>query len=100
MYLMEYDATKGLVKEAKLPAKKRNKLPDSDFALVYVDQYGDKVRKYPINDEAHVRAAARMFPKGVPLKYKKEVANKILHRAHKYDIDTSGWNSINTAVGK
>lgn len=100
MYLMEYDATKGLVQEAKLPAKKRNKLPDSDFALVYVDQYGDKVRKYPINDEAHVRAAARMFPKGVPLKYKKEVANKILHRAHKYDIDTSGWNSINAAVGK
>ena len=100
MYLMEYDATKGLVQEAKLPAKKRNKLPDSDFALVYVDQYGDKVRKYPINDEAHVRAAARMFPKGVPLKYKKEVANKILHRAHKYDIDTSGWKSINAAVGK
>lgn len=100
MYIMEYDVTKETVQEAKLPAKKRNKLDDSDFALVYVDEYGDKVRKYPIHDEAHVRAAARMFPRGVPLKYKKQVANKILRRAHEYDIDTSGWNSVNHAAGK
>lgn len=88
------------VQEAKLPAKKRNKLDDSDFALVYVDAYGDKIRKYPINDEAHVRAAARMFPRGVPLKYRSEVAGKILHRAHKFGIDTSGWNSVNAAHKK
>ena len=100
MYIMEYDVTKETVQEAKLPAKKRNKLDDSDFALVYVDEYGDKVRKYPVHDEAHVRAAARMFPRGVPLKYKKQVANKILRRAHEYDIDTSGWNSVNHAAGK
>ena len=100
MYVMEYDATKETVQEAKLPAKKRNKLDDSDFALVYVDAYGDKIRKYPINDEAHVRAAARMFPRGVPLKYRSEVAGKILHRAHKFGIDTSGWNSVNAAHKK
>lgn len=100
MYIMEYDTTKETVQEAKLPAKKRNKLDDSDFALVYVDAYGDKIRKYPINDEAHVRAAARMFPRGVPLKYRSEVAGKILHRAHKFGIDTSGWNSVNAAHKK
>ena len=100
MYIMEYDTTKETVQEAKLPAKKRNKLDDSDFALVYTDEYGEKVRKYPVHDEAHVRAAARMFPRGVPLKYRKQVANKILRRAHEYDIDTSGWNSVNAAAGK
>ena len=89
-----------ITQESKLPAKKRNKLDDSDFALVYVDAYGDKIRKYPINDEAHVRAAARMFPRGVPLKYRSEVAGKILHRAHKFGIDTSGWNSVNAAHKK
>ena len=100
MYLMEYDTTKETVQEAKLPAKKRNKLDDSDFALVYTDEYGEKVRKYPVHDEAHVRAAARMFPRGVPLKYRKQTANKILRRAHEYNIDTSGWNSVNHAAGK
>lgn len=100
MYNMGYDVTTETVQEAKLPAKKRNKLDDSDFALVYVDAYGDKIRKYPINDEAHVRAAARMFPRGVPLKYRSEVAGKILHRAHKFGIDTSGWNSVNAAHKK
>lgn len=89
-----------ITQESKLPAKKRNKLDDSDFALVYVDAYGEKIRKYPINDEAHVRAAARMFPRGVPLKYRSEVAGKILHRAHKFGIDTSGWNSVNAAHKK
>ncbi len=83
------------IQEAKLPSKKRNKLPDSDFALVYTDANGKKIRKYPIHDEAHCRAAAHMFPRGVPLKYKAEVARKILRRAHKFGIDTSGWKNLN-----
>lgn len=84
--------------EAKMNSKKRNELADSDFALVYTDGNGNKVRKYPINDEAHVKAAARMFPRGVPNKYRKEVAGKILRRAHKFGIDTEGWKSLNNAV--
>ena len=84
--------------EAKMKAKTRKELDDSDFALVYKDASGNKVRKYPINDEAHVKAAARMFPRGVPNKYRKEVAGKILRRAHKFGIDTEGWKSLNNAV--
>lgn len=84
--------------EAKLKSKARNELDDSDFALVYKDASGNKIRKYPINDEAHVKAAARMFPRGVPNKYRKEVAGKILRRAHKFGIDTEGWKSLNNAV--
>lgn len=83
--------------EAKLKSKARKELNDSDFALVYKDASGEKIRKYPINDEAHVKAAARMFPRGVPNKYRKEVAGKILRRAHKFGIDTEGWKSLNNA---
>lgn len=86
--------------EAKMKAKTRKELDDSDFALVYKDASGNKIRKYPINDEAHVKAAARMFPRGVPNKYRKEVAGKILRRAHKFGIDTSGWKSLNAANEK
>lgn len=86
--------------EAKMKAKTRKELDDSDFALVYKDASGEKIRKYPINDEAHVKAAARMFPRGVPNKYRKEVAGKILRRAHKFGIDTSGWKSLNAANEK
>jgi hypothetical protein len=83
-----------------MSSKTRNNLDDSDFALVYTESTGKKIRKYPINDEAHVKAAARMFPKGVPNKYRKEVAGKILRRAHKFGIDTSGWKSLNEANDK
>ena len=86
--------------EAKLKSKARKELDDSDFALVYKDASGNKIRKYPINDEAHVKAAARMFPRGVPNKYRKEVAGKILRRAHKFGIDTEGWKSLNNAANK
>lgn len=81
----------GYIQEAKLPTSKRNKLPDSDFALVYTDANGKKIRKYPVYDKAHVEAAARMFPRGIPLKYQKQVAKRILREAHSYDIDTSEW---------
>jgi hypothetical protein len=84
------------IQEAKLPAKKRKELPDSDFALVYTDKRtGKKVRKYPVHDKEHVESAARMFPRGVPLKYQGEVARKILRRAHEFGIDTSGWKNLN-----
>lgn len=84
-----------MVQEAKLPSKKRKALDDSEFALVYTDANGKKIRKYPIYDKAHCKAAARMFPRGVPLKYQSKVARKILRRAHKFGIDTSGWKNLN-----
>ena len=89
-----------VVQESKLPSSKRKKLKDSDFALVYTDGNGKKVRKYPVHDEDHVRAAAKMFPRGVPMKYKKQVALKILRKAHEFGIDTEGWNSVNACKGK
>lgn len=96
---MAEPVTEAFFKEAYLKAKERNELKDSDFALVYKDdRSGKTIRKYPIHDEAHVKAAAKMFPRGVPDEYKEKVAKKILRAAHSYDIDTSGWNSVNKAA--
>lgn len=96
---MAEPVTEAFFKEAYLKAKDRNALDDSDFALVYKDdRSGKTIRKYPIHDEAHVKAAAKMFPRGVPDEYKEKVAKKILRAAHSYDIDTSGWNSVNKAA--
>lgn len=90
-----------LVQEgAKLSAKDRNKLPNSAFALVYKDATGKTIRKYPVHKKENVVSAGHLFPRGVPLKYRKQVANRILREAHGYGIDTSGWNSVNAAAGK
>ena len=88
------------VQEAALTSKKRNSLKDSDFALVYTDEKGKKIRKYPVNDEAHVKSAAHFFPKGVPEKYRGQVARRILREARKYKLDTSGWKNVNKAKDK
>jgi hypothetical protein len=45
------------VSKAVLTTAGEKKLSDSDFALVYTDENGKKVRKYPIHDKAHVRNA-------------------------------------------
>lgn len=45
------------ISKKKLTAAAENKLSDEDFALVYTDKSGKKVRKYPIHDKAHVRSA-------------------------------------------
>ena len=97
---LEYNDKDFIIQESKLDSKKRNELKDSDFALVYTDSNGKKIRKYPVHDEDHVRAAAKMFPRGVPMKYKKQVAHKILRKAHEFGIDTDGWNSVNAYKGK
>lgn len=53
--------------KAKLTASAENALSDSDFALV-VMRGGVKVRKYPIHDKSHIRAAlsraAQMMKRG------------------------------------
>lgn len=55
------------VTKAVLTAASESKLPDDDFALV-VERGGQKIRKYPIHDKAHVRKAltraAQMMKEG------------------------------------
>jgi hypothetical protein len=64
--------------EAKLPSDKRNKLDDKQFGI-------PSKRKYPLNDEAHVRAAVRMFNHVHP-EDEKTLARNIVKAIKKYNI--------------
>lgn len=72
---------------SKLNTKDRNALSDDDFAVV-VKKNGKKIRKFPIHDEAHVRAALRLLPRAKETLSKlgvniTTVKRKILARAKK-----------------
>ena len=77
---------------AKMKAKKRNDLPDEMFGL-------PEQRKYPLNDEAHVKAAVRLFGK-CPDEDKPRLARNILRRAKELNMDSSGWKVVNAWAQK
>lgn len=66
------------VNESTLPSKERNKLDDDVFGI-------PSLRKYPLNDKAHVLAAIRMF-NYVDRKHEKELAHNIIAAMKKYKI--------------
>lgn len=66
------------VNESTLPSKERNKLDDDVFGI-------PSLRKYPLNDKAHVLAAIRMFNR-VDRKHEKELAHNIIAAMEKYKI--------------
>lgn len=81
-----------IVQEAKLSTKERNKLDDSEFGI-------PELRKYPLTDKKHVRSAVSYFHKA-PRKYKVKLAKRILRAAHKYNMDTKDWDTINEYAHK
>ena len=80
------EETKDFVTKAVLTSSKRNSLPDSAFAFVVV-RNGKKIRKYPIHDKAHIRAAlsygAKMMAKGGPDGADAKTAMPKIHAAAK-----------------
>lgn len=79
-----------LFMESKLSNNKRDKLKDSEFGIP------DK-RAYPLNDKSHVEAAVRMFPHADDSD-KKELAKRIISKAKEFNMDTSGWDSLNEYI--
>ena len=67
------------LQEKALSSKERNKLDDSEFGI-------PKERKYPLNDEAHVRAAVKFFNKVEP-KYEESLARRIIKRIKELNLD-------------
>lgn len=65
--------------EAVMPAKIRNTLKDSNFGL-------PKERKYPLNDESHVRSAIKFF-NYVDEKNEPELAKNIIKKINKYGME-------------
>ena len=97
----EVDFTE-LFMEETLSAKDKKELPDSMYGLVYTDEKGNKVRKFPLNDESHVRQAAIFFDraKGLSDDQKRELARNIVRRAKELDMDYSGWESLKPYLDK
>ena len=73
--------------EAKLTTTKRGKLKDSEFGI-------PEKRTFPLNDKNHVEAAVKMFPHA-DSSDRKTLAKRILSKAKEFNMDTSGWDTIN-----
>lgn len=72
------DIKKVVTTEAKLTTKERNELDDSDFGL-------PEDKKYPLNDEEHVRQAIKMF-NHCPEDKEKTLAKRIIKKLKHFDI--------------
>lgn len=88
--------------EETLSAKDKKEIPDSMYGLIYTDENGNKIRKFPLNDESHVRQAAIFFDraKGLSDDQKRELARNIIRRAKELDMDYSGWESLKPYLDK
>lgn len=91
-----------IVEKAKMIVSATDELPDTDFALVK-DVDGKKVRKYPVQDANHVRAALRLVAKeinsgGQDAIDAKEALPLILIAAKRHGIGTSMKKSKNSII--
>jgi hypothetical protein len=68
-----------LIEMKTLTTKERKKLKDEVFGI-------PSLRKYPLNNAAHVRNAVARFH-FCPNKYKTELAKNILKAAKKFDVE-------------
>ena len=66
--------------ESAMKAATRNALPDEEFGL-------PRLRKYPLNDQKHVRFAIRMFGHCKDPKDREELARRIFAKVKEFDID-------------
>ncbi len=87
------------VSKRKLTARSENALSDADFALVYTDKDGNKVRKYPIHDKAHVRdalarAAQMMEQGGAAAEDARKALPKIHTAAKKMGIGSTSKSAV------
>ena len=82
--------------KAAMTAAERNNLSDSDFGYVDSDGKGH----FPLQDEAHVRAAITLFSRASfpDAATKKRCAAKILSRAKKYDIEVADDSAVAQAA--
>ena len=86
---LDNDYEGGEIEEAKkLTTEQRNALPDSDFALIQ-EKDGKKIRRFPINDEAHVRNALARLPqaKDITEEERKSALAKILKKAKELNME-------------
>lgn len=85
---MAFNESNISILEDKLSTSNRNKMNDKEFGI-------PELRKYPLHDESHVRAAIRLFPRGVPSEYEEKLAHNIIRKMKEYNIpeDSIGPNN-------
>ena len=66
--------------ESAMKAKERNALDDSEFGI-------PRLRKYPLNDQKHVKFAIRMFGHCKDPKDRAELAKRIFAKVKEFDMD-------------
>lgn len=66
--------------ESAMRAKERNALDDSEFGI-------PRLRKYPLNDQKHVKFAIRMFGHCKDPKDRAELAKRIFAKVKEFDMD-------------
>jgi len=86
--VQELQAEQRVERMAAVPAHERDDLPESDFAV-------PETRELLINDERHVRLAWDMVDRtqGLTAAQRRRARRRILARAKRLRIDTSGWES-------
>ena len=92
-----------LFMEETLSAKDKKNIPDDQWGLIIKNDKGEIVeRRFPLNDETHVRQAAIFFDraKGLSDDQKRELARNIVRRAKELDMDYSGWESLKPYLDK
>lgn len=92
-----------LFMEETLTAKDKKNIPDDQWGLLIRNEKGEIIeRKFPLNDERHVKQAAIMFnrAKGLSDDQKRELARNIVRRAKELNMDYSGWESLKPYLGK
>lgn len=92
MFNLEIDIY-GDINASSMSSEKRNNLPDSDFGLIQ-NKDGQKMRRFPLNDEKHVRMAWDMADRGQDMSpdERASLKRKILQRAKEMGMDTSEWD--------
>lgn len=76
-YTSEFDE---YYNESAMKAKERNALGDSEFGI-------PRLRKYPLNDQKHVKFAIRMFGHCKDPKDRAELAKRIFAKVKEFDMD-------------
>jgi hypothetical protein len=104
-----YFGIAGLVKElrnkaAAVAGADLNSLPDSDFAIVWADEVGNKDRHWPLRNATEVKFAAAHFRTHrdqFTFADRHTIATKILEKAAAYDADVSEANdALHLAAGR
>jgi len=91
-YLASLEATKKAAEKIaeKLTYEEKQELPTPVFAAVYRDKNGNLVKKYPLTDPEHVRAAIaywNRFKNNLPPSVRTEAARKMVEAAQRFGIE-------------